>query len=458
MATMHTSTIRDGIWDDRHVKALLRFARSPMQLIQQNPWHSWIGERGGLKAVYAWLAEYPFAHTHRRMIEVVLKTPEAVADVYADMLHMSRATFFNHLPGAIAAVAQALNQWVLESTTQTRAPSSATHALPTPLTALLGAEERLATLESLLGQADVRLLVLLGPGGIGKSRLAIALAQRSPAPACFVELSGVACASDVPAAIACALGCEDGTPATLKQTLGGGEFLLVLDNLEQVLAARSLVTELLLACPLLKIIATSRVALHLYGEHEFVVPALATARALPAAVQNGAALSAAAELFVERAQSVRAGFAPSPENRAAIEAICRYVEGNPLAIELAAFQTKYYAPRTILARLQQDALGFLGKGVKGMPVHQQGILATLEWSCNLLPPAAQDDLVALATLEGRFTLGDAEALLPGAGERVMTLVDHSLLRQEIEGDESFFEMATVVRQYARARGYSSTTV
>lgn len=458
MATMQASTMKEGIWDARHVKALLRFARSPMQLIQQNPWHGWIGERGGLKAVYAWLAEYPFAHTHRRLIEVVLKTPEAVADVYADMLHMSRATFFNHLPGAIAAVAQALNQWTLPPTQTTLAPAARNHALPAPLTAPFGIDDRVTMLESLLGQADVRLLVLLGPGGIGKSRLANALARRSLSPACFVDLSTVACARDVPAAIACALGCDGSAPATLKQTLGEGEFLLVLDNLEQVLEAGTLATELLLACPLLKIVATSRVALHLYGEHEFVVPPLATACAGEGAGSTDAALSVAAELFVERARSVRAGFAPSPENCIAIEAICRFVEGNPLAIELAAFQTKYYAPRTILARLQQDAPAFLGKGIKGMPLHQQGIEATLEWSFNLLPPNAQEALIALAVLEGRFTLEDAEGLLPGADARVMTLVDHSLLRQEAEGDSFCYAMLPVVRQFARARRYSSTTV
>src|SRR5688572_20770212 len=264
-----------GTWDDEHVKALLHFPRFPMRLIQHEPWQTWIGQRGGLKAVYAYLQNYPLAPTHRRMLDVVLSNPEAIADVYADRLSISRATYFYQLRELVPALVQALNHWELDP-----APAMFEFSVPisskppVPLTPLVGLESILQLLSRLLQRDDIRLLTLLGPGGIGKTRLSIELAHRVNGNICFVDLSGLRDHSRVPVIVAQRLGLKDAESSTLKNYLGSREVLLILDNFEQILPARNFVTELLTFAPQLKILLTSRTALHVQGEHEFVVPPL----------------------------------------------------------------------------------------------------------------------------------------------------------------------------------------
>ena len=167
------------VWEDEHVKALLHFPRFPVRLIQQEPWQTWIGQRGGLKAIMDYLQKYPFQPSHRRILDVVLSTPESVADVYADRLNISRSTYFYQLRELVTAVAQALNHWEHDAVeiTPEEIPSLQNN-LPNPLTTLVGVESTLQTLTRLLARDDVRLLTLLGIGGIGKTRMSIELARR----------------------------------------------------------------------------------------------------------------------------------------------------------------------------------------------------------------------------------------------------------------------------------------
>ncbi|RPJ21354.1 MAG: hypothetical protein EHM33_26370, partial [Chloroflexi bacterium] len=242
-----------AVWDDEHVKALLHFPRFPLRLIQQEPWHAWIGRRGGLKSVHAYLQSYPFPPTHRRILDVVLSNPESVADVYADRLNISRATYFYQLRELIHGIAQALNHWDLQPGAPPETSSYLQPNLPAPLTSLVGVENTVQTLTRLLSHADVRLLTLLGPGGIGKTRLSIEIASRLGREAYFVDLSALRDPSRVAAVIAQNLGIKDKTDSALKAALRNREFLLILDNFEQILPAGAYIADLLAASSQLKV-------------------------------------------------------------------------------------------------------------------------------------------------------------------------------------------------------------
>src|SRR5512147_496405 len=135
-----------AVWDDEHVKALLHFPRFPVRLIQQEPWQSWIGRRGGLKSIHTYLQSYPFPPTHRRILDVVLSHPESVADVYADRLNISRSTYFYQLRELVPAIAQALNHWDLYPALAPEVGLPLQPKLPAPLTSLVGVENTIQTL------------------------------------------------------------------------------------------------------------------------------------------------------------------------------------------------------------------------------------------------------------------------------------------------------------------------
>lgn len=445
-----------GIWDEEHVKALLRFPRFPSRLIQQEPWQRWIGQRGGLKAVFNYLQSYPLSPTHHRILEVVLSTPEAVADVYADRLNISRATYFYQLRELVPALVHALNHWeIAPRATEIVVPEPVNHpSLPVALTNLVGAEATLSTLSRLLTRSDVRLLTLLGPGGIGKTRLALELAHRYHGDAGFVDLSGIHDPNQVTATIAQTLGIRETSDNGLKSWLRNREFFLVLDNFEQIIPARSLIPTLLTAAPQLKILVTSRVALHVYGEHEFTVPPLATSDIETVKGQQLWAQSPAVALFVQRAQAVNPNFVLNNENVEAVTELCLRTDGLPLAIELAAFQAKYYSPQCILNRLCENRLNFLSQDNGRMPPHQKTLRAMLDWSFNLLPPALQTLFCRLSTLADIFSIEDAEAIsdLDDVSFGLATLVDHSLLEQHTAPDgEPLFQLFSLAKEYACER-------
>jgi len=440
-----------AVWDDEHVKALLHFPRFPARLIQQEPWQSWIGQRGGLKAVMDYLQKYPFQPSHRRILDVVLSTPESVADVYADRLNISRSTYFYQLREMVSAVTQALNHWeqaTVESFPETSTPLQTN--LPNPLTSLIGAEPTLQTISRLLARDDVRLLTLLGIGGIGKTRMSIELARRSNLDACFVDLSALTDSAQVVDIISKTLGIKDATLSGLKKSLKNRDFLLILDNFERLLPSRKLVADLLASSPRLKILVTSRIALQIYGEYEFVIPPLTIPDMETVKGQQLWAQSPAVSLFVQRAQSVNPNFSLNNENVESITELCQRMEGLPLAIEFAAYQVKYYSPQTIL-KLSDNRLDFLSQGSKMMPPHQQTMRAMLDWSFDLLSPELQNLFCQLSIFSESFTLTEVKdkCNISTVQAGISALVDQSLLEQSpCTNGEPHFKMLGMVREYA----------
>ena len=319
---------------------------------------------------------------------------------------------------------------------------SSPHRIPATLHTLLGRERELAALSELVRRPDTRLVTLTGPGGIGKTSLALELGRRLAAE--FGDGSAVALLGtlDDPALVARTILEVLEIPETgrdpqdeLSRALADSELLLLVDNFEQVLAAAPTIAHLLAACPSLKVIVTSRAPLHVAGEHEFPVPPLAE--------------DDAAELFVTRAQAANPGFALSEQNAAAVAELCAKLDGLPLAIELAAARAKLLPPAALLARLG-NRLELLTGGRRDAPRHQQTLRLTLDWSYDLLDRDLQRLFAQLGVFAGGCTLASAEAVCRIDGsilDGLAGLVDESLLGQR-ERVEPRFTMLQLVRDYA----------
>jgi predicted ATPase/transcriptional regulator with XRE-family HTH domain len=341
--------------------------------------------------------------------------------------------------------------------------------LPVPPTPLVGREREVATARALLrpnGIEGTRLLTLTGPGGVGKTRLALAIAAALATDfqdgVVWVDLAPLRDPALVPAAVARALGVRETGERPLAEMLvtvvGSRRLLLVLDNLEHLLLAAPLIAELLAAGPRLTVLATSRTRLRLRGEREFPVGPFAVPSAVDNAHSSLAELGtvAAARLFVARAGEVRPGFTLTAENADAIVDICRRLDELPLAIELAAAWVKVLPPAALLARLVRR-LPLLAGGARDLPQRQRTMREAIAWSEALLSEPEQRLFHHLAIFPGGCTLGAAEAVIDPEGTcdvfgGLASLVDKSLLRQE-EGSEGEprFRMLETVREYASER-------
>ncbi len=290
-------------------------------------------------------------------------------------------------------------------------------ALPLPATTFVGRAAEIADLTRLLAPPTVRLVTLTGPGGVGKTRLAVEVAARLADQfadgAVFVPLAPLREPALVLDGIARELGITDrgGRPRLERLTarLRARRLLLVLDNFEHLLPAAPLLADLLAACPRLVVLATSRAPLRLSGERQYPVPPLPPPDAGSASRPENLAHHPALALFAQRAGAVAPGFALTPETAEATAAICRRLDGLPLAIELAAAGVKVLPPRALLARLDR-ALPLLAGGPRDLPARQRTLRDTIAWSYDLLPPDEQGLLRRLAVFAGGWTLAAAEAV------------------------------------------------
>ena len=344
---------------------------------------------------------------------------------------------------------------------ESRRPSN----LPVPSTALVGREREVEAARELLLEPEVRLVTVTGPGGIGKTRLALEVAreleQHFPAGVYFVPLAGVSDVRLLASVVAPALGLRESSGQSpeealnkyLREDLRAG-LLLCFDNFEHLLAGAPRVAALLALGGHLKILVTSRAALHLSGEHEFPVPPLALPESRARLTPEALAQCPAVALFVQRARAVKPDFTLSGDNAVAVAEICQRLDGLPLAIELAAARIKLLSPAAMRARLE-SRLQLLTGGARDLPARQQTLRGAMDWSHELLTPAEQKLFRRLAVFAGGTTLEGAEAVCDTKGdlgvdilEGMASLVDKSLVQQREAGSgEPRFVTLETVREY-----------
>ena len=381
-----------------------------------------------------------------------LRSPERDADLSDRSIPVESAVFSE--PAQAATLSALGSPPSAESGKLTLDTAPRKHlGLPAPRTSLIGRDQELAEAAGLLLRPDVRLLTVTGAGGAGKTRLAIqvasAVAERFPAGVQFVGLASITHPELVGIALAEAFDIQQVANRTVPQLIaeqlkGSQPFLLVLDNFEHILAAATLVAEILAACPSVKVLVTSRACLRIYGEQEFLLAPL---------TQNSAI-----ELFVQRAAAVRPTFKITPDNEAAVRGICLRLDGLPLAIELAAARTKVLPPSAILDRLQ-SRLQLLTGGALDLPERQQTLRSTIDWSHELLSEPEQKLFRRFSVFIGGATLEATEAVCSTSRDLgtdpfdgLSSLVDKNLIQRLDRADsEPRFSMLETIREYACER-------
>jgi predicted ATPase/serine/threonine protein kinase len=341
--------------------------------------------------------------------------------------------------------------------------------LPIQSTSLIGRDADLVSVRELFSQAGIRLLTLIGPGGTGKTRLGLQLAaelsEEFTDGVFYVPLSPIADSGLVTSTLAQTLGVRDhgNQPIfeTLKEFLQSKKMLLLLDSFEHVSDAAPEVSLLLETCPLIKFLVTSREALHVKGEHEFLVSPLAFPDISQKPDSDVLKRNPSVELFFQRAQAVKPGFEISDENAEAVAEICARLDGLPLALELAAARIKLFPPKALLKRLldadAHSSLQILSRGPRDAPERHRTLRSAMDWSYKLLDENEQGLLQMLSVFAGGFTLSAAESVCCFSEESVgmdvmeglSSLLDKSLLRQDERGEEETrFAMLGLIREYS----------
>lgn len=346
-------------------------------------------------------------------------------------------------------------------------PEEIVYSPPAPLTTLIGREREMQSGVALLRRANVRLMTLVGPPGAGKTRLSLALGAALQGDlaqgVCFIPLAPITEPELVLSAIAQALGLREvgGKPLaqSLHEFLRTRHLLLILDNFEQVVEAAPLISQILAAAPGVKALVSSREPLRLYGEHEFPVPPLAVPDVNHLPTPDLLEMYPAVDLFLQRAQAVRPDFVIDSRNAAAVAHICAWLDGLPLAIEMAAAHIKWKTPETLLQQLRQQLMALTGSQ-RDLSPRQQTLRGAIDWSYKLLSQQERRLLQALSVTNGGCTVGMA-AELSGNDEETCAallrgLAEKSLVRWSGEnaGDErvTLFEM---IREYAQAEAVAA---
>ncbi|MDQ3929260.1 MAG: tetratricopeptide repeat protein, partial [Chloroflexota bacterium] len=405
-------------------------------------------------------------------IERGLRRPsQQVAERLAEILGLpdeERATFVRWARGVSETGPPSLPVRPITRKVESAAPAGHTaqfppSSLPASVTSFVGREREVARVRSLLWRADVRLLTLTGPPGIGKTRLGLTVAASLGGEfehgVWFVPLAPLFDPDLVPATIAKTLGLKESTgepaDAKLQTYLQHKQLLLVLDNFEQVVEAAPTISGLLAVAPRLKVLVTSRAALHIYGEHEFAVPPLALPDLSEDISVDALSEYASVALFVERAQAANPDFELTPDNAQAVAEICARLEGLPLAIELAAARIKTFSPHAMLERLGHRLSLLVGGPLDRTP-RQRTLRGAIEWSYSLLGQSETRLFRRLSVFVGGCTLEAAEAVCDVEGatdhdtpEVLESLANKSLLTYVTVDAEPRFSMLETIREYGR---------
>ncbi|GAA5531431.1 hypothetical protein Hgul01_05256 [Herpetosiphon gulosus] len=442
-------------WD---VDAVQKLLLSPHKLIGTEPWGSWIRDQGGLECIYARMRTLPLKDLHAQVLEVLLNQPGASVTLYQTQLGLERSAYHSRKKQLLLHLSQFLNTW--ESKTPTS--RSEKPSLPIPMTSLIGRTNEVASVIRLLHEPSIRLLTLVGTGGVGKTRLALQVASELqhefPDGVHFVALGGLFDATLFPSLLAQHFAIKEATTSiveALKGYLRTKHLLIVLDNFEQLSDAALLLGEILDAAPALKFLVTSRRRLNLYGEQQYPVPMLPIPDAQidlrPETLQAYDAI----RLFCARAQAVDPHWRLDVANSAAVVAICTRLDGLPLALELAAARIALFPVETIRARLDAR-FELLTDGAINSPFRQRTLKALLDWSFELLNQQEQAVFMALGVFTNSGSVAAAEAVCATVIESgtslptiLETLALNNLLMLEVRDDQLRFRMLETIATYAQ---------
>jgi predicted ATPase len=388
------------------------------------------------------------------------------ADDTAAYLHFrSAAELEDQVAGDLAMLlAERFDESRAEAVDEEEATPTLVGRVPVPYTTTIGRKDDIEAVRTLLARGTDRVVTLTGPGGIGKSRLAIesalACGDLFPDGVYFVLLEGVFEAGLLLPTIAYYLGIRDNGEAALEEriahALADRRVLIVLDNFEQIVDAAPVLVRLYTVAPTATFLVTSRIVLRIRGERVYDVAPLTTPAGERPASLDPSTRTAAVALFVDRARAIDPRFDVTPQNARDLADICRRLEGLPLAIELAAAKVRILSPAGIAARLEQS-LPLLTAAVRDLPERHRTMRATIDWSVSLLPAEQRELLEDLGVFATRFTLEAVEAL--GAGrpwgataiDALAALADGSLVKQSEVGGRRVFSLLAMVREYALGR-------